>query len=224
VGRWLRGAAEPRLPDLLALVEAATGRVDQLVGLLVPIEQVPALRERAAARRAAERLLFDVPVTPAVIALLGTGRWGPAPLGAARLGLSTEEAQEALTALVAAGLAREHRGRYRSAGRFTAGVRGTPQEHCALRLHWSDLARRRLAEHPRTDLFGFNVFAVSEADLERIRELYRGFYREVRSVVAASDPPEAAALLLVHLVAWGGLDEGLSSGPTAVDQDPARST
>ncbi|MEQ1564214.1 MAG: hypothetical protein ABMA64_01160, partial [Myxococcota bacterium] len=52
------------------------------------------------------------------------------------------------------------------------------------------------------DLVSFNAFSVARADLARIQELQRGFFREVRSIVAASAPSEEAALLLVATVPW----------------------
>src|SRR5690348_7757071 len=41
LGRWLSAQAEPRLPQLLRVLEAITGRISDLIAELVPIEQVP---------------------------------------------------------------------------------------------------------------------------------------------------------------------------------------
>jgi hypothetical protein len=46
------------------------------------------------------------------------------------------------------------------------------------------------------------VFSVSRADLDRIRELHRADFREVRAIVAASDPAEVVALVVVHLASF----------------------
>ncbi len=50
------------------------------------------------------------------------------------------------------------------------------------------------------DLFAYNVLSASEADLDRIAELLRDVFRDVRAVVAASNPTQQAALLNIHLL------------------------
>ena len=52
------------------------------------------------------------------------------------------------------------------------------------------------------DILGYNLFALSRADLARIAALQRQFYREVRSIVAASEPSEALALMTLQLITW----------------------
>jgi hypothetical protein len=47
------------------------------------------------------------------------------------------------------------------------------------------------------DLFSFNVFAASRDDVEKIRLAQRRFYREVRAIVADSEP-EVVMLLTAH--------------------------
>lgn len=204
VGRWLRGDAEPRLPDLLRLVDALTGRMPDLVASLVDVERVPAVRRRARAQQRAARLVLDAPWSPAVLALLATGPGAIEGL-AARLGVPEEELRGVATALVSAGLVRRVGRELHLVGGLTSTVRGNEAERARLRRHWSAVAGARLEDPAPTDLFGFNVLAVRGSDLERIRELYRGFYREVRALVAASEPSERAALMVFHLVDWGGL-------------------
>ena len=52
------------------------------------------------------------------------------------------------------------------------------------------------------DAFAYNVFSVKSEDLDRIRELYRAFFREVRQIVAASEPTDTVALLAIQLLDW----------------------
>ena len=73
--------------------------------------------------------------------------------------------------------------------------------------HWSEVALNRFGQRQETDLFAYNVLSVSHRDLTRIRELLRSTYREIRSIVAASEPTEAAALINLQLVGWGGQGE-----------------
>jgi len=51
--------------------------------------------------------------------------------------------------------------------------------------------------------FAYNLFSVSQADLERIRALHRSYFRELRAIVAKSDPAQAVALVTMSLVELG---------------------
>jgi transcriptional regulator with XRE-family HTH domain len=79
VARYLRGEAEPRLPDFLCLVDAITGRLPDLIGELVPIESVPTLFLRHRTAAAAKRLAFEEPWTEAVLRLLETSAYQARP-------------------------------------------------------------------------------------------------------------------------------------------------
>jgi hypothetical protein len=72
----------------------------------------------------------------------------------------------------------------------------------AVRQHWLQVAGTRVRDALDTDVFGYNVISVSRADLARIRELELGLFREIRAIVAASEPTEVAALVGVQLVEW----------------------
>ncbi len=72
VRRWLSGEAEPRVPDLLRLVHALTGRGPEWVSCFVEIDAVPSLAPAWRSARAAARLAFDVPWSAAVRVVIGT--------------------------------------------------------------------------------------------------------------------------------------------------------
>ena len=50
-------------------------------------------------------------------------------------------------------------------------------------------------------MVSYNVFAVSRADLERIREAHVRYFMEVRAIVADS-APEVAALVNIQLLSF----------------------
>jgi transcriptional regulator with XRE-family HTH domain len=206
VGRWLSGRARPKLPELLRLVDALTGRLSDLVAALVPIEQVPALAAAHARRRAARRLAFDVPWSAAVLTLLETPAAAvpdPVPWLARCLGVDEGEAAVALGALVDAGVVVRERDRWVVVQPLTVDVHATDADVRALKRHWTGVARDRLDRAAPGDLHAFNLFAVSTADLDRIRDLHRAFFREVRAIVAASAPSEAVGLLVTEVVVFG---------------------
>jgi hypothetical protein len=72
----------------------------------------------------------------------------------------------------------------------------------ALRVFWSEVALERLRVRSE-GLFSHSVFAVSERDLQRIRDLQKAYYQEVRAIVARSQPVERVALLNWQLMPLG---------------------
>ncbi len=205
VGRWLRGQAEPRVPDFFRLVDAITGRLPDLVAELVPIEQVPELLPRHRTAHAAKRLAFDEPWTEAVLRVLETEAYaahcadGSAWI-AGRLGIASEDVARALDKLEQAAVVRRDGDRYLVAGNLTVDTVSDPvatRDHMA---HWARIAFDHFGRPEAKSLFAYNVVSLSHEDLTRVRELLRGSYREVRAIVAASEPTETAALLNVQLV------------------------
>lgn len=207
VSRWLSGHAKPRLPDFLRLVNASTGRVHDLVALLVPIENVPALLSVYDASNAAKRLAFDVPWTEAILRVLETQTLTRPTLPttawiAQVLGLAENECELALDQLARAGLVDKEGDEFKPKRALSVDTRGGKQAVRALKVHWADVAARRAASPQAEDVFGYNVLSVSQVDLERIGELLAKTYREIRSIVAVSEPAERVALVNLHLVTW----------------------
>jgi hypothetical protein len=79
---------------------------------------------------------------------------------------------------------------------------GQPERVTRLLEHWSKVGRQRILARRPDDWFAYNVCCLSAADHERVRELMRRSYREIRSLVAASQPGEKILLLNLQLVAW----------------------
>lgn len=207
VGRWFRGDARPRLPDFLRLVDAITGRVSDLVAALVPIESVPALTARHQALESARRLAFEAPWTAMILRVIETEAYQALPRHkpgwlARRLGIPPEVEARCLEALVDAGVLAVIDGRYQDAGAISVDTRADPAALNALKAHWSEVALSRLAAPNPGDLFFYNLISLSRADLDRIRTLQRGYFRELRSIVAASEPCETVALINLQLVEW----------------------
>lgn len=207
VSRWLSGDTKPRLPDFLRLIDVATGRAHDWVAALVPIEQVPALQARHEAAIAAKRLAFDAPWTEAILRLLETrayesrvhetDKWL-----ASVLQLPVEVCTQGIAQLCRAGLVDVDGERLVPRQTLSVDTRGGKQALRALKTHWAKVAAERASNPSTDDVFGYNVLSVSEADLVRIREVLSATYREIRAIVAASEPSERVALLNLHLVCW----------------------
>lgn len=207
IARWLSERAEPRLPAFLHLVEAITGRVSDLVEALVPIEQIPELLERHRRRAAAKRLAFDLPWTEAVLRVIETagyqhGSSHEPGVIARRLGISTAEEAAALRRLEDAGVVSLSEGRYRDVQALSIDMTASPQDLQKLKTHWAQVALQRIAAPQPGDWLGYNVISISEADLERVRDVMRKAFREIRALTAASNPIETIALLNMQLISW----------------------
>lgn len=205
IGRMLSGRSRGRLPEVMALLDAMTGRLPDLVGALVPIEEVASLAREAAVRTTLARLAVSHPWSPAAQAWLDTRGKVPVATAAADLsgaiGIPEPAAEDLLDVLVAAGAALRVRGSYRPAPPTTVEVQATPEDFQAIRAHWATVGAERIQRGEPGDLFSFNIFAIGREDLQRVREAQRRFYREVRAIVADS-PPEVPAMLIVHTAAF----------------------
>ena len=203
IARWLSGHTQPRLPDFLRLVDALTGRTPELVAELVPISEVPALAARYEVMAAAKRVAFDEPWSEALLRLLELEDPGTLSTErfAARLDISVEETARCLDALTRARVVTREHGRYRTRP-LSVDTSTDPLAMRRLRHHWAKVASLRALAPKPEDWLAYNVISCNEADLERIRELLTATFRELRAIVAASEPPQAAALINMHLVRW----------------------
>jgi transcriptional regulator with XRE-family HTH domain len=208
VSRWLRGRAKPRVPEFFRLLDAITGRLPEWVAELVDIAAVPSLVPRFRAIHAAKQLAFEAPWTEAVLRLLETRaylaleRHEPGFL-AARLGIERAEEERCLEGLLRADIIVRRRHKYAvKARRSTVDTRGGDRALHNLKRHWTQVAAERLAAPREKDFFAYNVISISQADLERVREKLRTTFRELRSLVAASEPEEVAALINLQIVTF----------------------
>jgi transcriptional regulator with XRE-family HTH domain len=206
VSRWLKGAAEPRLPDFLRMIEATSLRVLDFVALFADPAELPSTRaawERLAAARTlawsspwAQAVLLALELVPYQALAAHEDTWL-----AARLHLPVEEVQRALSLLLAAGQIRYSGSHYAPVEVAAVDVRGSPAG-TALKEFWLSVALERLRSGA-PGLHSYNVFAVSEADLVRLEEMQRAHYRAIRSLVASSAPAERIALVALQTVPLG---------------------
>ena len=207
VARWLKGQARPRLPDFLRLMEALSGRASDLCDALVGIDGLPALLEQHQRRRAAKNLAFEYPDSEAVLRIMETAAYQALPAHrdgvlARTLGIAPELERRILEALERAGIVQFVQGRYRPIEALTVDTSAEPAALHRLKAHWAAAALTRTAAPRSEDWLGYNLMSLSHADLERVREILRLAYREIRALAAASEPVETAALLNLQLVTF----------------------
>lgn len=203
VRRWLNGEAKPRVPDFLRLVHALTGRAPDWVAAFVDIELVPSFASQHHAARAAARLAYDHPWSSAVRMLVDSDAYRADPTDAflgASLGIDHRVLTEAVDALLEAGLAARRGSVLVPLSTFTADARASSEDRRRLKAHWARVAAQRMDEPRSGDFVSLNLVTLSHADLERVKQLQRAYFRELRSLVASSQPEQVAALILMQTI------------------------
>jgi DNA-binding phage protein len=208
IARWLSGAAEPRLPELLALIEATTFRLLDFLACFTSIERLPAVAEEYRALEAARKTAYEVPWSHAVLRALelsdyrALGRHRPGWL-AKRLGISREEEETCLKALAVARQINLERRLWVLDRSKTVDTRVQPLRGRRLKAEWLKVTIERL-ESGANGVFGYNLMAISRADLVRLREMHTAYFRSMQALVADSTPSECVVLFNADLFA---LDE-----------------
>lgn len=207
VARWLAGETQPRLPDLLTLIHASSYRLPDFVATLVDPARVPLLAQTWLQLEAARKAAYAAPWCHALLRLIETERFSAAQSDLSRmaglLGLSHKQAEEALTLL-------EHSGQVVRAGQHLR-VHSTDnvdlaQDPAALRTLKAWAARTGLSriEQGLPGTYSFNVFCVSERDYQRLQQLHRSYFRQLRAIVAESTPSERVVMTNLQLFALDG--------------------
>ncbi len=205
IARWLSGAAEPRLPELLCLLEAATFRALDFLAAFTHIEKLPSVAEDFRALEAARRTAYDVPWSHAVLRALELADYQKLPRHrrgwiAKRLGISHREEEQCLAALALARQIKLDSGRWSVDQTQVIDTRADPTRARRLKSEWMKVAQERL-EGGAKGAFSYNLMSMSRADLERLREMHAAYFRNMQALVADSQPSECVVLFNTELFA-----------------------
>jgi len=211
IARWLSAAAEPRLPELLAVVDAMTFRALDFLACFTNIVRLPAAADSYRALEAARKIAYDVPWSHAVLRALELSdyralkRHQPGWL-ARRLGISRADEELSLNALATARQIKHERGLWVVDETRVVDTRADPERGRRLKAEWLRVALERL-ETGVSGTFGYNLMAMSRADLARLREMHIAYFRSMQALVADSAPSECVVLFNTELFA---LDDAAS--------------
>jgi len=213
LARWLKGEAEPRLPELLRVVDASSLRLLDFVAIFTSPSELDEARQDWQVLEAQREVAYNLPWSHAVMRVLELesykklGEHRPGFI-ASKLGIEPEEEERCLQALAESKLIAKRRKRWVITQVLTVDTRQNPDAGRQLKRHWANVGMGRLpALEPReNDLFSYNLFTVSERDFEHLRELHIAYYQELRRVIEASKPAERVALVNLQLMR---LDEPL---------------
>ncbi|MEZ4235574.1 MAG: DUF4423 domain-containing protein [Myxococcota bacterium] len=205
--RWLSGQTQPRLPDFLRVLHAASLRLVDFVACFVDPERVPPVAPAWRALEARRRGAAERPWTQAVLRALELDDYRALPAHrdgwvAEHLGIAPEDEASALQFLVDTGQVALEDARYRPRP-LVVDTRMAPEVGQRLKRHWTEVAADKLARGAPGQ-YSYNVFAVSREDLERIRELHLAYFRALRAVVAETQRAEVVAVVNVQLIPLEG--------------------
>ena len=207
VARWLSGDTEPRLPELLRIVEATSLRMLDFIACFVDPETLPSASKAWRDLQAARRSARELPWSHAVLRIIETESYRKLPehrpgFIAERLGISQAEERRCLELLEDTGQILKRRNRFHIGRVLTVDTRGSRDQGRATRAWWARLAVERMLAGADGS-FSYNLFSVSRADYLRIEALHRAHFREIRSIVAASTPMESVGLISMALLPFG---------------------
>ena len=197
VARFLSGDAEPRLPDFLRLIEAASLRLLDFIEQLVDPRLLPSARGPWERLTAARRLAYEEPWSQAVLRALELSSYTDLPRHEAgwiarRIGVSLEEEAQCLKLLADSGQIAWRGEHWQIENVMALDTRRDPDAARRLRAWWLRRGAARIEAGERGLMY--NLFGVSSADLERLRELQKAYLTEVRAIVARSQPVEHVVL------------------------------
>jgi transcriptional regulator with XRE-family HTH domain len=204
IARWLSGRSQPRLPDFLRMVEASSRRSLDFVSTLTDPANIPCIAKPWRRLLRAKQVAYDAPWSHAVLHALELGEFGRSRADSTkalvkRLGISEKEVAQALHALQEAGQVRRHRGGWKNVRNQTVNTAQDPARARQLKAFWFQVAVDRLrADAP--GFFGYSLFAITEQDLRRLREVQLEYIRQMQSIIAESSPGERVGLYAVQLL------------------------
>lgn len=219
VSRALSGQTQPRLPDFLALVDALSLRLLDWLAAAAPVAELPSVASAWSQLEAQRRAAYALPWTQAVLRAIELADYQALPSGgdawiARRLGVPDAVARDCLDALAAGGQITWDGSRWQLSGSEALDTRRDRALGVRNKQFWARTGLEQLAAGS-DGLFSYNVFSVSQRDLQRLRHLHLAYFRQLRSVVAESEPAERVVVANVQLFA---LDPG-DLGPQTVAAD-----
>jgi transcriptional regulator with XRE-family HTH domain len=217
VGRWLNGSAEPKLPEFLCLVDVATRRLPDWLATLVDPALLPSVARSWKQLCMARGAAYTQPWSHAVLRALEleglpAGRARQVEWLAERLGISEPEVEVALGVLEQTEQVERTRRGVRVKRALVVDTAQDPAQGRVLKASWGRVALARL-ETGGPGSFGYSLFAVSKADLVKLRDLHLDYLRAMQQLIASSQPNECVGLYCAQLLDLGANENALAPAP-----------
>jgi len=206
LARWLSGKTQPRLPEFLRTIDAASDRLLDFISLFVDPSEIAVIAETWAEQQRQRAVAYELPWSHAVMRMLELRTYAELPKHeagwiATRLGIDVEMEAECVAVLAAAGNIRWTGQRWAPTRVLAIDTGRHPEAGRALRRFWAERGLEHIDASDSDDLCAHNLFTVSEQDLERLRDLFRQYFRNRSRRVAASEPAERLVVANLQLFA-----------------------
>jgi hypothetical protein len=205
--RWFAGDAEPRLHEFLELVDCCSRRLVDFLAAFVDPNLLPSAKDAWRVQTLARKAAYQSPWSHAVLRVLETRDYKTLPTHssgwiARRLGISEAEEQECLQLLSESRQISMLDLHWQPVEQRAIDLRAGNAAAKSLAAWWVRVAAERAQAQP--GMFAYNVCGVSRPDLDRIQALQVDFLKQVRAIVAESEPVEQVALVAVQIFALDG--------------------
>lgn len=221
LSRWINGQTEPRLPDLLRLVEATTQQLLTVVAMLADPALLPSIRDAYRDHQMQRRLAYEIPWSHAVLRALELEAYAALPRHvdgflASTIGITLADEGMYLEQLAQAGQIRWSGTHWVNQRVMTVDTKQEPDRNRALKVHWGQVTVDRLRSNqaPTDALFSFNLFSISASAYEQLRELHLAYFDRVRALIEASPGTDKVVLMNMHLVPLALNAPGMGGGGT----------
>lgn len=204
VARWLKGETEPRLPELLLMIEACSLRLLDWLSILVDPRRLPSVAQALEELETAREMAYAMPWSQAILRALELEdyqalRKHETGWIARRLGIPIEQEEHCLELLARSRQIRKYQRRWVVDQSRVVDTRLDRERSRTVKDWWTKVALDRL-ERQDGLIFSYNLFSVSSADLERIQQAYHAFYQQMRSIIATSEPNQQVVLFGAQMV------------------------
>lgn len=203
ISRWLRGLAQPRIPDFFRLIEAMSMRLLDFLSATTDVASLPSAADAWSRLERARRIAFDLPWSHAVLRVLELDTYRERlqhdeRFVAQMLGIPREAVRESIEALSETGQIRKEGKHWVVDSVLTVDTRRQAGDRYKLKSWWSEVGLDRIPK-AQNGQFSYNLFTVSNEDFEKIRALHLAYFRAMRAIVSESSPAEKVAVVNVQL-------------------------
>ena len=208
VMRWLRGKADPTLPELLTMIEYTSRRLLDFIAVFTAPEALPSARAAWRLLQGARQAAYDEPWSHAVLRALELDDYRserrPTPAWIARrLGISEALVRRSLEVLERSGQVRFDGSHHAPTQIDAVDTRADPERARELRATWAAVGVERLRAGA-DGILSYNLGMVSRADLQKLEQLQRAHYRKLVNLIAESTPGECVVLYSAQLLELRG--------------------
>lgn len=207
VARWFSGQTEPKVHQVLHLVQLTTQRLLDFIAEFVPSSELPALARSSEDLRRQRLLAYEMPWAHAVLRALEIEdyqRLAEHEPGfiAGRLGLSMAQEEAALGALAEAKQIRKINGLWQPTRVLSVDTSTNRSADVELKRYWAQVGAQRVSEQAleKGALFSYNVFTISDEGYQQIRRAHLEYYDRLRAIVAEHQAPTRVVVANVHLI------------------------